>query len=363
MKFYMPVRVYDEPECVKKHAKEIAQYGSKALIVTGRHSAAACGALDDVIAALKEYGRAYCVFSEVEENPSVETVMKAAVFGTEEKADFVIGIGGGSPLDAAKAAAFLMNRKEFAAEDLYNKDLKADALPVIAVATTCGTGSEVTGVSVLTVHEKQTKMSIPHRIFPVLGLVDGKYLASASRNMIISTSVDAFAHLTESYLSKSADTYSMSAALTGLSVWKEIKDVLLGKKEPDNEDFAKLMRASTFAGIAIAQTGTSVPHALSYILTYEQKIPHGRACGYSLAGFIGFAEEKDRRAIYEAAGFSDQEDLEQFMAAVLGEMQIDEKTLQRAYDTVSANSARMSGSRVSLDNEKLKTILRMKQAA
>ena len=213
MKFYMPVRVYDEKDCVRSHGKELSSFGAHALIVTGRHSAKACGALDDVISVLAENGKTYSIFSEIEENPSVETVLKAAAFGKEEKADFVIGIGGGSPLDAAKAIAFLMYRENGSAADLYDASLPADSLPVIAVPTTCGTGSEVTGVSVLTVHEKKTKQSIPHRIFPKLALVDGKYLCSAPHAMIVNTAVDAFAHMAESYLSVKADDYSKAAAL------------------------------------------------------------------------------------------------------------------------------------------------------
>lgn len=359
MKYYMPVRVYDEADCVRVHAKEIASYGTKALIVTGRHSAAACGALGDVSEALEANGKTYSIFSEIEENPSVETIMKASAFGLSEQADFVIGIGGGSPLDAAKAIAFMMKRKSSDAEDLYNASLPADALDVIAVPTTCGTGSEVTGVSVLTVHAKNTKISIPHRIFPRLALIDGKYLRSAPLSMIANTAVDAFAHMCESYLSVKADDYSKAAALAGLSIWSEVRDVLDGSKEADDADRAKLMRASAFGGIAIAQTGTSIPHALSYILTYDQKIPHGRACGYFLGRFIAMAQKEDQNAILNAAGFGSMEELNGFLVRALGAIKVPQETLQRAYDNVSANPVRMKSSRVEMDAEKLKVIVNL----
>ena len=77
------------------------------------------------------------------------------------------------------AFAFLMEKEEWSREDLYDKEIPDDHLPVIAVPTTCGTGSEVTAVSVLTMHAKRTKGSIPHKIFPDVALIDGKYLASA----------------------------------------------------------------------------------------------------------------------------------------------------------------------------------------
>ena len=353
MKYYMPTRVFDEKDCVLSHAEDLADYGEHALIVTGRHSAKACGASDDVIQALGENGQAYSIFSEVEENPSVETIMKASAFGREEKVDFVIGIGGGSPLDAAKAIAFILFREDGKAEDLYDKNLPADALDVIAVPTTCGTGSEVTGVSVLTVHEKKTKMSIPARIFPKLALIDGKYLKSAPISMIVNTAVDAFAHMAESYLSVKADDYSKAAAISGLAIWKDIRDVKKKKKEADDEDRAKLMRASTFAGIAIAQTGTSIPHALSYILTYDQKIPHGKACGYFLAEFIANAAKEDQDAILKTAGFEGIEDFRVFMDKAFGKIEVPEETLKRAWENVSSNPVRMKSARMDVTPEKL----------
>ena len=104
--FYMPVRVFEEEEAVLRHAKDIKKLvpeGGCALIVTGRHSTKANGSYADVCTALESVGIRHVLFDEVEENPSTDTVMKARDLGVSENADLVIGIGGGSPLDAAKA--------------------------------------------------------------------------------------------------------------------------------------------------------------------------------------------------------------------------------------------------------------------
>ena len=345
MNYYMPVRVYDEPGCVRAHAGELAGLGTKALLVTGKHSAKACGAFGDVAGALEEKGVPFCLFDQVEENPSVETVGKAAAFGLQEGADFVIGIGGGSPMDAAKAVAFLMKRGEARVEDLYDKGLPAVALPVAAVPTTCGTGSEVTGVSVLTVHAEGTKMSIPHRIFPELALVDGAYLKAAPHSVIVSTSIDALAHMVESYESKKASDYSRSFALYGLSLWRKIRPVLAGEREATEEDFSLLMRASTFAGMAIAHTGTSIPHALSYTLTYAGHVPHGIACGVFLKPYLAFAEEEDRRTILSAAGFESLYAFGEFLGQVLPRVEVPEAVKEEAIGRVAQAKARMEGSR------------------
>lgn len=355
MTFYMPVKVYDEKNCVLNHAGEIAAFGTKALLVTGRSSAKKSGALDDVQNALSRFETSYCLFDEIEENPSVETIWKAYEYAKKEDVDFVIGIGGGSPLDASKAIAFLLDRKDASKEDLYNADLPADALPVIAIPTTCGTGSEVTGVSVLTVHEKKTKVSIPHKIFPKIALVDGKYLKSAPKSMIVSTAIDALAHMIESFESNKADNYSKAAVLEGLKIWGRSKDTLLNGL--NEECFGDMMRASTFAGIAIAQTGTSIPHALSYILTYEDKIPHGMACGYFLKGYLQNADPSDRKQILDAAGFQSMEEFSAYMDQIFLDMHVKEETLQRAYEVVSQNKARLKGCRFFVDEEVLKKMV------
>ncbi|MBP3871686.1 MAG: iron-containing alcohol dehydrogenase [Faecalicoccus sp.] len=356
MKFYMPVKVYDEKDSVSKHAKELAALGNKALIVTGRTSAKKTGALDDVCDALKQYNKEWCVFNGVEENPSVETVRKAASIGMEEGCDFVIGIGGGSPMDASKAIAFLMKQGN-SEVDLYDASIADDALPVAAVPTTCGTGSEVTGVSVLTVHEKSTKKSIPHKIFPEIALIDGKYLSGAPHSIIMNTSVDALAHMMESYLSKKADDYSKAVVIEGLKIWNQCKDIVDGSRKAGEEDYALLMRASTFAGMAIAQTGTSIPHALSYILTYDDKVAHGRACGLFLARFVKEALPEDKEPILEAAGFKDADDFVDWIEKIFEGTEVRKETWQRAYDVVVKDNVRMTSSRVFLDADILKRIV------
>ena len=373
MKFFMPTKVYDESDCVAAHAAELAALGNKALIVTGRHSAEKCGALQDVKDALDQCGKAYCHFNEIEENPSTETVLRGAAFGGAEDVDFVIGIGGGSPMDAAKAIAFILKKRadarkadrkddrelsdEEMLEIMYDKAADPEALPVAAVPTTCGTGSEVTGVAVLTIHEKQTKISMPHRIFPKLALVDGKYLQAASLSMLCNTAVDAFAHMAESYLSAKADAYSRALALEGLRIWSESKGVLLAEREPSEADFENMIRASCFGGMAIAQTGTALPHGLSYIVTYDLAMPHGMACGYFLPGFFRAAGEVLCEPIFEAAGFIDVADFEAFLKNVYPSITVPEETLTRTYEALAANEARLNACCFPVDPEILKTIV------
>ena len=97
MRFFDPTNTYAEKNCVKNHKKELLALGSRAFVITGHSSSKKNGSLDDVIAVLEEASVPYQIFNEIEENPSVETVVRAAEIGKEFKADFVIGIGGGQP--------------------------------------------------------------------------------------------------------------------------------------------------------------------------------------------------------------------------------------------------------------------------
>ena len=99
MKLYMPTKVYNEKGCVRQHSQELAALGTKALLVTGKHSSRVNGSLQDVKDALNREQVPYVVFDGIEENPSVETVMRATALGLSEKVDFVIGIGGSATND------------------------------------------------------------------------------------------------------------------------------------------------------------------------------------------------------------------------------------------------------------------------
>ncbi len=341
MYYEMPVRVYEEENCVLNHSGQLGALGKKALIVTGRHSAKVNGSLKDVTDALEKEGVKYAVFDEIEENPSVETIMNGRERGIAENADFVIGIGGGSPLDAAKAIAFMIYHREKDASYLYEDDGNSEALPVAAVPTTCGTGSEVTSISVLTRREKETKASIPHHIFPEIALIDAVYLRNASQKIIRNTAVDALCHLCESWINVKANDFSRMFVSAGLKIWRRSRDVLLGKKEAEKEDLRNLMRASTLAGMAISHTGTSLAHGLSYAVTYETGMPHGKAAGYFLPGFLRESDDENVAYLMRESGFRSIEDLREFYGIVCREAVISPEILEKTVQSLLKNPAKL----------------------
>lgn len=356
MFFYMPTKVYQEKSAVSNHADEWSGLGTKALIVTGRNSARTNGSLADVIDALSKNSREYAIFDEIEENPSVDTIMRARDFGIDAGVDFVIGIGGGSPLDSAKAIALMIFHKDKDKEYLYTKG-SDEALPVIAVPTTCGTGSEVTPYSILTRTELLSKGSIPHKVFPRFALVDSTYLSFAPTKVLHNTAVDALAHFYESYINTNATDYSRMMVEKGLKVWARSKDVLAGNRAALPEDYDNMMLASSMAGMAISMTGTSLPHGLSYPVTVRRGMAHGMGVGYFQAGYIREAAKEDRENVLKWSGFKDADELADFYGKVCTSEKLDEEILLLCAEEILSNEAKLKNCPYIVDREKMLRIV------
>ena len=356
MRFYMPADVYDEPDCVIRHAAEFRRAGKRALIVTGRSSAVKNGSLHDVQTALEAEGVRWTWFNEVEENPSVDTVLRARDLARSEACDFVIGIGGGSPMDAAKAIALLMRHPEAGENYLYDPSAETSRVPLICVPTTCGTGSEVTAASILTRPAIKKKGAIPHKIFADVALIDGKYLTGTPRHILANTTMDAFAHLVESYINTKATPYAKMCVAAGLAEWAKNKDVVLGNREPSAEDLSSLMRASAFGGMSIAQAGTTLPHGLSYAVTVYTGMAHGKACGYFLKNYLEEACEEDRSAVLSMAGFSSTDDFEAYYEASCGRDDVPESVLQRSVEELLENKAKIAMAPFPVDRAVLRRV-------
>ncbi|MCQ2401172.1 MAG: iron-containing alcohol dehydrogenase family protein [Lachnospiraceae bacterium] len=345
MEFFIPVDVYEGKDAVKVNAAKMCSYGTHALIVTGRSSAVKCGALDDVESALSGFGKKFTVFSEVEENPGVETVIKGRDLGLSAGADFVIGIGGGSPMDAAKAIAMMMGYPGEGVDYLYEKGPDDRALPIIEVPTTCGTGAEITWVSVLTRPSINKKGSIPHRLYPKMALADYRYLMKAPAQIIKNTSVDALAHLMESYVNSKAQDFTKMIDREGFRIWASAKDVLKRSDEGwmlTEEEASMLMHASVLAGMAITHVGTAIPHGLSYPLTLSLNMPHGKACGYFLADYLREAPYETVSDVCALTGFGSCDEMKEYIWNVCKITKAPEKLLQETADMIIKSPGKLA---------------------
>lgn len=274
-----PVRIISGAGCVPKSKDIIASLGAKkAFIVTGKSGAKKSGALDDITRVLDACGTEYRVFDKITENPLLLTCFEGGQAAIEEKADLIIGIGGGSALDAAKSVATFAANPKISPLDIYDiSKCSGGALPIIAVPTTAGTGSEANCASVMTLPGGDRKKSTAHRFaFSTLSFVDPRYTYSLPYDYTVSTALDAFAHAIESYLSPKSTVFSEEMALFAAGT---IHSVL--RKEQNvfsEEDREQLAYASSAAGAAISVTGTGFPHPLGYSLTLFHGVPHGKAC-------------------------------------------------------------------------------------
>ncbi|MBQ7054717.1 MAG: iron-containing alcohol dehydrogenase [Oscillospiraceae bacterium] len=286
--FFNPVKVFAGRGCVSEY--DFRALGKKCLVVSGARSARLSGALDDLKGALTSQKVSFSVFEKVEQNPTVETCFAAGELARDMSADFIIGVGGGSPLDAAKAAAYIAPNRHLNVSNLYDAPCTNDPLPVVAIPTTAGTGSEVTQYSVLTCRAVENKKTLKSpKLFPVAALLDAEYTVTLPRNITNATAVDALSHAVEGYFSKSATVVSDALAEKAIFyMGRGLQSLAEGKL--DSQLREKLLQGSMLAGLVISITGTCFVHSFGYPLTYFEGISHGAANAYFLADFVKYSE-------------------------------------------------------------------------
>ncbi len=287
---HKPVRIYTGENCAAAHPEVFREAGNRALIVSGAHGADACGAAADIISALETAGCTYIRFNRIPENPPAPLCHEAGELMRNEGCDFVVAIGGGSSLDAGKAIAGYAANPDCGPDDIFDDAKRTNpCLPIIAVPTTAGTGSEAVRYSVLTIDGGARKKTFKHvSAYPKASFVDPRYTGTLSDKYTVSTALDALAHAVESYLSPKSCPESEEAALYAA---REIWDILFRQNKSTGwtkEDRARLSYAACAAGIAIDYTGTGFPHPLGYSLTLTRGIPHGEACAIFEGAFLTY---------------------------------------------------------------------------
>jgi len=273
MEFHLPTKVIFGPGVLSR-LKEVVKdefKASKILLVTDR------GIMDAGIGSqvLSQF-KGIPLFDGIEPNPKSPTVNRGGELARKIKPDLVIGLGGGSSLDAAKAIALLAtNRGNI--EDYEGKGkYKAPPLPVLAIPTTCGTGSEVTWVSVVTHTKRLFKMSIkgPH-MFPSVALVDPDLLVSLPSPLFASTGMDALTHAIEAFTVRKATCFSDIFARYALKlIFGSIKEACENIKD-NGEAREKMMLGSTLAGIAFGNSDVGAVHCLAEAVGGLYDLAHG----------------------------------------------------------------------------------------
>lgn len=347
--FYMPTKIIFDNDCLNVCKELIMPFGKSCLIVTGRSSARKSGALDDAVNVLDELDIEYDVFDEVEENPSAETLEKARQSIGDKQIDFVIGIGGGSPLDAAKMIGVLLYNRKRHYRDIF-KDGSLKSLPVLAIPTTSGTGSETTPYAVITDVEQQIKTSCQAKVFPELALINPKYFRTMPKSVTVSTAIDAMCHLVEGYITRKRTLYSDRLAEVGMSYFRQAKEDLMTGNFTSSMHEA-LIHASTIAGMVISQSGTCIPHGMGYPLTYNYGVSHGKATSLFLPGVLEMFEERDHvepekmKRILSMLDFGSIEAFEAFIHEAVGDVSITKEEAKAYSEWMGSNQWKLDSLR------------------
>ena len=256
--------------------------GKKALIViTNGHSVIDNGYLARLEEELKAADISYCIYNKITANPTKDEVMEGAKYARENQCDFVIGLGGGSPIDASKAIAIMATNKGDYWDYMMTgtgkrQSVTESPLPIVAITTTAGTGTEVDPWTVISNTETKEKIGFGiDGTFPVLAVVDAELMISVPQKYTLYQGFDALFHSLEGYLANIATPISDMYALKAIELIAEnLPNALLNGE--DIEARENMALASMLSGLVESTSGCISEHGMEHILSGEHKeLPHG----------------------------------------------------------------------------------------
>ncbi len=271
---------------------------TKAFIVSGPHLNKA-GLVEKVASKMKEAGLDSESFTETEGNPSTDTVEKAAARFKESGADLIVAFGGGSPLDVAKAVAVIGSYGgNITAYEGVGK-VPGPVVPMIAIPTTAGTGSEVTAFSVITDHSRDYKLTVGSRfLLPEAVILDPELIYTVPEKTAAYCGVDAMVHALESYISLASSPFSDMCALQALElIGKNIRAYVADRSNADAAE--GMLLGSLYAGIAFSHARLGDVHAMSHPVSAFFDVPHGLANAVILPTVVEYNAVEDAGKYYE----------------------------------------------------------------
>lgn len=297
-----PSRLIFGNGCFDRLGEVAAEFGRKALLVTGRRAMRESGTLDKALKLLRESNVKTAIFDKVEPEPSTDTVDEGVRIAKEQGCDLVVGIGGGSAMDAAKAIACLVRNEGSASEHQRGiRRIEREGLPFIAVPTTAGTGAEVTKNAVLIDKSRNVKASIRSPLMLAkVALVDPLLTLSAPPRVTAGSGMDALTQAIESYVSLASNPISDALAIRAISY---IYDFLPRAFESgdDVEAREKVMLGSFMTGLSFANASLGAVHGLAHPIGAHFGIPHGIACAILLPHVMRFNLDVRREKYAEIA--------------------------------------------------------------
>lgn len=299
----IPTKLYYGRDIWRGALREIEQMlcGSVMIVTTGR-SLARLGYLGDLKRAVTESPLVdtLTVFDKVSANPRLSEAEEGVALAKDAKADVIIGFGGGSAMDMAKAVALGAKTDEAVGAFFYGKSaVGKDILPVIAVPTTAGTGSELSRAAILTDSTKKRKGGIRgDALYPRAAIVDSIFTESVPFHITMQTGFDVLAHAMESYVSKAASPYTRMQSEYAVRTVGEMLP-RLAQDLQDIEAREKMSYASMIMGINLGNASTGLPHRLQYPLGALTDTSHGQGLAALYCAWLGYEYQYSRESVEE----------------------------------------------------------------
>ncbi len=285
--FLTPKEIISGKDALKSAGPVLAKHGQKALIVTD-DTMVRLGNVRLVTDVLDAQGVSYTVFSGVNFEPNDIVVKEAKEAYQKEGCDFLIALGGGSPIDTSKALGILLT-SDAPLSSYMGKQIDVDMPFLAAIPTTAGTGSEATRFTIINDTATTTKMLLTGAcLIPSLAIIDPAFTISAPKSVTANTGIDALCHAVESYTSRKAQPLSDTFALSAIS--RIFKNLLrCYENGSDEEARIQMSLAALEAGISFNNSSVTIVHGMSRPLGALFHVPHGLSNAMLLEGCMNFA--------------------------------------------------------------------------
>lgn len=274
--------------------QENSIFTGNVLIVTGKSAMRRLGYIEKLEQLLKKTKNVknIFVFEGITPNPRVEDINSAIEYGIQYKINIVIGLGGGSTIDAAKAIAVGIGAKENINKYVfYGKTPPHETLPIIAIPTTAGTGSELSRGAIITSIEKEVKVGIRgDNIYPKVSIIDPTLTYEVPEKATQETGFDVFTHAVETYISKKANLFTEMLSIEALKIAAKYLPTLIQNKE-NKEARIKMSYASMLMGINLGNASTCLPHRLQYPVGALTDTSHGLGLASIYKAWIFYSYE------------------------------------------------------------------------
>lgn len=357
---YQPTKIIFGENKVDALHKYILPYGKKVFII----GPILCDPLKPLLSRLEKSlinEVSFHTFYKVESNPSINTVENALTKMRNFKPDIIVGIGGGSVIDVSKICSFLYNNPNYTWNYLFSTfdDFRTsyeeirNKLPVIAIPTTSGTGSQCTQACVITDNDKLKKTIFHQNLYPTLAILDPTLTLSLPLSITKATAFDAFSHCIESFLRTSNPLCNLYAKE---GIKKIVHNLPLVLKSNDIKYRAELMISDTFGGISLSNCGAMLPHPLSEIIGSYTNICHGESLALVYPSFLRNTSQKYSKKyaelsdyLFPSETFGDEVDAaDHFINCIITFMHecdlevsiydygVDKKTIDQIYNFITA---------------------------